>query len=163
MSTSSKSTSNQDNEADQGDSSQPHEESHAAATSAEGENGGGGDFDGGGQEIMGHLALLDNEYQSLSEKENALLQAHARLQKEEQSLASAVALAEDHSKPPQRPRKKEDEAALRLEDALMGANNAADDDESTKASGAVFSVGSFMDKSLPSFKRDSDDDEPMTE
>ena len=109
-----------------------------------------------GQAIQECLSRLDTEYESLSEKESALLQAHAQLQKEEASLAGALALTEDQAKPPQRPRRKEDEAAMRLEDALMGANNTTDDDESTRMSGPAYSIGSFMDKSLPSFKKDED-------
>ena len=151
MPASAESNSNQDNEGDQGDSFHPHHEDEAAVD--------GDDTNDRAQETLGYLARLDTEYQSLSEKETALLQAQARLQREEASLADALSLAEDHSKPPQRPRKNEDEAALRLEDALMGANNATDDDESTKMSGAAFSLGSFMDKSLPSLKRDDDDND----
>lgn len=148
MSASADSSDRREEGADQGDTSQPEEKTEAAT--------GGDSTSDTGQAIQECLARLDNEYKSLSEKENALLQAHAQLQKEEASLAGALALAEDQAKPPQRPRRQEDEAAMRLEDALMVANDTTDDDESTRMSGPAYSIGSFMDKSLPSFKKDDD-------
>lgn len=78
--------------------------------------------------IMAGLDSLDDKYQDLTETQTVLLQALRKLQQEEASLSEALTISQEQSKPPQRPRNKDDAAIKRLQDALLNADDS--DDES---------------------------------
>ena len=79
--------------------------------------------------ITAGLDRLDEQYQDMKEMQTVLLQALEKLQREESSLSQALVLSREQSKPPRRPRKNDENAIQRLQDALLNADDS--DDESS--------------------------------
>ena len=79
--------------------------------------------------ISSSLDTLDDNYQEMKETQAVLLQALEKLQKEEASLSKAITISQEQAKAPQRPKKKDDNAIKRLQDALLNVNDS--DDESS--------------------------------